>query len=79
MGIVSDTTAAMVRVAYVQDRHGRQVSKLKRPSSCIMLDPSVTVSQDANGTVWIIPINQALEKSKTHREACCSNKSKQGA
>jgi hypothetical protein len=56
VGIVSDTTAAMVWVTYVQDATGKQTSCLKRPSSLVMLDPGVVASQDRNGTVWIRPV-----------------------
>ena len=56
VGIISDTTASMVWVTYLQDHHGQQVSKLKRPSSLIMLDPGVSVAQDAQGTIWIRPV-----------------------
>jgi hypothetical protein len=55
MGIISDQTPCMVRVTYVCDQYGKQRTKLKRPSSLVMLDPRVTMSQDANGTVWIRP------------------------
>jgi hypothetical protein len=57
MGIVSDRTAAMVHVTYASDRRGGQTSKLKRPSSLIMLDPSLTVIQEKDGAIWIRPID----------------------
>lgn len=55
VGIISDTTAAMVWVTFLSDQHGKQSSKLKRPSSLIMLDPSLIVVQDPDGTRWIRP------------------------
>jgi hypothetical protein len=65
VGVVSDTAAAMVWVTYRHDHHGRRVSKLKRPSSLIMLDPGVVVSQDDNGTIWVRPLaaTRGLESS----------------
>ena len=53
VGIISDRTAAMVHVTYASDQHGGRTSKLKRPSSLIMLDPDVTLVQKKDGTIWI--------------------------
>ena len=55
VGIVSDTTASMVWVTFLSDHQGKQSSKLKRPSSLIMLDSRSIVSQDRDGTRWIRP------------------------
>jgi hypothetical protein len=55
VGIVSDTTASMVWVTFLSDQHGKQRSKLKRPSSLIMLDSKLIVVQDRDGTRWIRP------------------------
>ncbi len=55
MVIVSERTTAMVRVTYVRNKHGLTKTKLKRPSSLIMLDPGVTLIQENDGTMWIRP------------------------
>jgi hypothetical protein len=55
VGIISDTTAAMVWVTFLSDQRGKQSSKLKRPSSLMMLDPSLMVVQERDGTQWIRP------------------------
>ena len=49
--IVSQTTAG-VRVAFV-DSNGRQVSKLKVPSSLMPMEDGLEVVQDIDGYVWI--------------------------
>jgi hypothetical protein len=56
LGIVSDRTSAMVRVTYAKDRHGEQTSKLKRPSSLIMVDSRLTLIQEKDGTIWLRPL-----------------------
>ena len=55
MALVSERTPAMVRVTYVCNKHGLTKTKLKRPSSLVMLDPGVTLVQDNDGTMWIRP------------------------
>ncbi len=55
MGIVSERTPCMVRVTYICNQLGKQKTKLKRPSSLIMLDPSVTLVQEDDGSLWIRP------------------------
>jgi hypothetical protein len=55
MAVVSDRTTSMVRITYMCNSHGLIKSKLKRPSSLIMLDPAVTLVQDNVGTMWIRP------------------------
>jgi hypothetical protein len=53
VGVVSDSTAAMVWVTF-RDPLGKHTSiKLKRPSSLMMLDPTIIISQEPNGTLWI--------------------------
>jgi hypothetical protein len=55
MAIVSERTTSMVWITYVCNQLGVTKTKLKRPSSLIMLDPSVTLVQDKDGTMWIRP------------------------
>jgi hypothetical protein len=55
MGIISEQTAVMVRVTYMCKKKEGIATKLKRPSSLVMLDPSVTVVQEKDGTLWIRP------------------------
>jgi hypothetical protein len=55
MAVVSDRTTSMVRITYMCNPHGLIKSKLKRPSSLVMLDPAVTLVQDDDGTMWIRP------------------------
>jgi hypothetical protein len=55
MAIVSECTTSMVRITYVCNQLGLTKTKLKRPSSLIMLDPTVTLVQDKDGTMWIRP------------------------
>jgi hypothetical protein len=55
MALVSERTPAMVRVTYVCNKHGLTKTKLKHPSSLVMLDPGVTLVQDNDGTMWIRP------------------------
>jgi hypothetical protein len=63
VGIVSDTTTAMVWVTYVQEKTGRRIACLKRPSSLVMLDPGVVAKQDKNGTLWIMPVEEVASHS----------------
>ena len=60
MGIIVDQTAAMVEVSFIKDNTGQRVSKLKRPSSLILLETGLTVVQEKNGTVWVQSINMPL-------------------
>ena len=55
MAIVSERTPVMVRVTYVCNQRGMTRTKLKQPSSLIMLDPNVTLVQEKDGTMWIRP------------------------
>jgi hypothetical protein len=55
MGIVSERTPCMVRVTYICNQLGKEKTKLKRPSSLIMLDPNVTLVQEDDGSLWIRP------------------------
>jgi hypothetical protein len=55
MGIISERTTGMVRVTYMCDEQGQMSMKLKRPSSLIMLDSSVTLVQEKNCTLWVRP------------------------
>ena len=55
MAIVSERTPVMVRITYVCNQRGGTKTKLKQPSSLVMLDPSVTLVQEKDGTMWIRP------------------------
>ena len=60
MAIVSERTPAMVRITYMGDQSGLTKTKLKRPSSLIMLDPRVTMMQDSDGSTWIRPCSDCI-------------------
>jgi hypothetical protein len=50
--VVTARTRARVRVAY-QEQNGRQGSKLKHPSSLILLENGLEMAQDEQGFVWV--------------------------
>jgi hypothetical protein len=50
--IITQQTRARVRVTYV-DSNGRPASKLKVPSSLMLLEDGLTVARDEHGFVWI--------------------------
>jgi hypothetical protein len=50
---ITEQKAQMVQVQYRGARNRRLESKLKRPSSLIMLEKGLTMRQDEYGTVWI--------------------------
>jgi hypothetical protein len=50
---VTEQKAQMVQVQYRGAKNRRLESKLKRPSSLIMLEKGLTMKQDRYGTVWI--------------------------
>jgi hypothetical protein len=50
--IVTKQTAARVHIAY-RDRNGRQATRVKHPSSLVLLEDGLHVCQDAHGCIWI--------------------------
>jgi hypothetical protein len=50
--VITKRTAARIQISY-RDSTGRQATRLKHPSSLILLEDGLHVSQDANGSVWI--------------------------
>jgi hypothetical protein len=53
MGVITDQTAAMVEVTFLSGKALLPTTRLKRPSSLIMLEPGLIVTQGKDGQVWI--------------------------
>jgi hypothetical protein len=53
IGIITNRAPSMVAVTMLGSSGTDTVTKLKRPSSLILLETGLTVMQDSDGSVWI--------------------------
>ena len=61
IGIVASRTPAMVAITSLRANGANMVTRLKRPSSLILLEAGLTLEQEADGSIWI-----QSGKIKTH-------------
>ena len=61
IGLVTSGTPAMVAITSLRTNGTDIVTRLKRPSSLILLEAGLTLEQEANGSIWI-----RSGKGKTH-------------
>jgi hypothetical protein len=61
MGVVVRQTRSMVAVVWKDEVTGRTHEKLKQPESLVQLEDGLKVIQDADGMLWIVAQQEALE------------------
>ena len=58
IGVVTSVTPCMVAVTSLRANGEDTVSRLKRPSSLILLETGLTLVQDSDGSIWIRSIRK---------------------
>jgi len=63
MGVITSQSRVMVDVTFARKTGIGTQTKRKQPCSLVLLEPGLSLVQDANGSVWVRSMTQARPPS----------------